>query len=82
MVSRGEFKQMVRAVRAGSSWEQVRAAWSGADPASLDEHLQAKVLEAAGVSPSPVAALPPVVEPPAPRSHHKAPPAPKKRKKG
>lgn len=67
MVSRGDFKLMVRAVRAGSSWEQVKAAWSHVDPAWLDEHLMGAVLGTAGVSPSPVV---------------RSSPEPKKRKKG
>lgn len=69
-LSRGELKQMVRAVRAGASWEQVRVSIPGIPPEWLDEHFKSWVLTTAGVSPTPVVAS----SPPEPE--------PKKRKKG
>jgi hypothetical protein len=61
LVSRGDAKQMVRAVRAGSSWEQVRASWPGIDPEWLDANLKGWVLSTAGAMPlEPVAEQDPV----------------------
>ena len=57
-ISRGDIRQMVRAVRAGSSWEQVRAAWPKIDPAWLDEHLKDDVLAMAGTPPVPAVIVP------------------------
>jgi len=58
-VSRGDMKQMVRAVRGGSSWEEVRTMFPQVAPELLDEHLREWVLETAGVSPTPVVASSP-----------------------
>ena len=54
IVSRGTAKQLMRAVRAGASWEQVRESVPGVAPEYLDEHLKAWVLETAGTPPAPV----------------------------
>jgi hypothetical protein len=60
LVSRGDARQMVRAVRSGATWEQVRQSYPGIDPSLLDSTLRDFVLKAAGVQAAPVADSSPV----------------------
>ena len=79
-INRDEFDRLVKEVKAGKEWGEVRGIIPGVDPEALDRAFKAMVFKAAGLEearPEPVPEVEEAEEVEEPRSHHA-----KKGKKG